>query len=167
SDAESVGARCGRRLEREAEPSHLTRTDPCGRRDGEAIEARPRCVRTAELPVAAEHARLILSRLVPPGTEICGLAHLPEHPPLRAGVVVRHHRRGLISWTQRHVSTLSVPGSVKARYPGGHSRRRRDPRSDLRGARTGGYGDGCERQDQESDQRKASHAVVNCRAALA
>ena len=84
-----------------------------------------------ELTVAAEDARLILTRLASPRAEVRNLAHPSRDPSTRSRVVVGE--RGLRGppRAETHVAALPVPGRVKTRQLGRCCSRRSDTRTDV------------------------------------
>src|SRR5439155_7467698 len=133
-DREAIGAGRGRRLQREGEPCHLARADPRGRGDGDAVVTRPARVRTAELSIATELRRAVLSRLGIPRAKVRRVAHPAEHPPTRAAVVVADDPSQQAPGTERRVSALSIPHGVESRDTRWHRGWSIDPRSVRRRA---------------------------------
>src|SRR5206468_1348060 len=121
----------------ELEPRDLVRTDPRRGLDRDAVVARPSGCRRTRVAVASEWCRAVLSWIRIPRAEIRDLTHPSESPTTRAAVVESHDRRGALARAERRVAALPVPGRVKARDAGGHTRRRRDARAGARGARRG------------------------------
>ena len=129
---EPVRAGERRRPQAELEPRDLTRSDVWRGLLRDAIEARPSGRGRTELTVAAEDARLILTRLARPRAEVRNLAHPSRDPSTRSRVVVGERRLRGPPRAETHVAALAIPGRVKTRQLGRCRTRRSDTRTDVR-----------------------------------
>src|SRR5206468_290056 len=120
-----------RRPQAELEPRDLTRSDVWRGLLRDAIEARPSGRGGAELTVAAEDARLILTRLAGPRAEVRNLAHPSRDPSTRPRVVVGERCLRGPPRAETHVAALPVPGRVKTRQLARCCTRRGDTRTNL------------------------------------